>query len=97
MMTASIAIIAQMAAVLSPFSTAVAIYEPSPGNLIFLFMTVIASLCATKNQPPPKDIIEFQIRLCMDEGTSRVPNRCQRDKRKLVAASCRSFGTVTNE
>jgi hypothetical protein len=37
-----------------------------------LFITEMASLCATKNHPPPKDIIEFQIKLCIEAGTSTV-------------------------
>ncbi len=43
-----------------------------------LFITLMASLCATKNHPPPKDIIEFQIRLCAEAGSSTVLKRCQR-------------------
>ncbi len=42
------------------------------------FITVMASLCATKNQPPPNDIIEFQIRLWAEAGSSSVAKRCQR-------------------
>ena len=45
---------------LSPRSTADAMNEPGSGSLRSLFITEMASLCATKNHPPPKDIIEFQ-------------------------------------
>ena len=69
---------AHKAALLSPRSMACAMYEPRPGSLMSLFITVMASLCATKNHPPPKDIIEFQIRLCADAGSSSVRKRCQR-------------------
>ncbi len=69
---------AHSAAVLSPFEIACTMYEPRPGSLMSLFITLMASLCATKNQPPPKDIIEFQIRLCADAGSSTVLKRCQR-------------------
>ena len=71
---------AQSAALLLPLAIASAMYDPSPGSSMFLFITVMASLCATKNQPPPNDIIEFQIRLCADAGSSTVVKRCQRFK-----------------
>ena len=45
---------------------------------MFLFSTEIASLWATKNQPPPKLIIEFHIRPIADEGSSTFVKRCQR-------------------
>ena len=79
-MSTIIATTAQPAAALSPRSIACAMYEPSPGSLMSLFITLMASLCATKNQPPPKDIIEFQIRLCAEPGSSTVRKRCQRDR-----------------
>ena len=44
-------------------------------------MTLMASLCATKNQPPPKDIIEVQIRLWAEAGNSTVRKRCQAVRR----------------
>ncbi|CKT70007.1 Uncharacterised protein [Mycobacterium tuberculosis] len=43
-----------------------------------LFITLMASLCATKNQPPPKDIMEFHIRLWAEAGSSTVRKRCAR-------------------
>ena len=80
-MTTSMVMIAHIAAWLSPRSTAEAMNEPRPGNLISLFITEMASLCATKNHPPPKDIIEFQIKLCIEAGTSTVVKRCHRFSR----------------
>jgi hypothetical protein len=71
-MATSIAMIAHIAAWLSPRSTADAMNEPRPGSLMSLFITEMASLCATKNHPPPKDIIEFQIKPCIEAGTSTV-------------------------
>ena len=72
------ATMAYTAARVSPASTAAAMYEPSPGSLMFLFRTEIASLCATKNQPPPKLIIEFHMRPMAEEGSSTLVKRCQR-------------------
>ncbi len=77
----TIATIAASAARMSPCSTAAAMYEPSPGSLMSLPSTLIASLCATKNQPPPKLIIEFQMRPIADAGSSSLVKRCQRDSR----------------
>ena len=78
MISVIIAITAHKAARLSPALIAWAMYEPSPGSLRSRFITVMASLWATKNQPPPKDIMEFQIRLCAEAGSSTVVKRCQR-------------------
>ena len=54
---------------------------------MFLFSTEMASLCATKNQPPPKLIIEFHMRPIAEEGNSTLVKRCQRFIRKTDAAS----------
>ena len=59
--------------------------------------TAIASEATTKNQPPDMDIIMFQIRLGMANGTSRRQNFCQVVKRKLRATSSRSAGTVRSD
>ncbi len=45
---------------------------------MFLLRTVIASLWATKNQPPPKLIIEFHMRPIADDGSSTFVKRCHR-------------------
>ena len=45
---------------------------------MFLFRTEMASLWATKNQPPPKLIIEFHMRPIAEEGSSTLVKRCQR-------------------
>lgn len=75
-MIASIASTAHSAAGRSPSAMACAMYEPRPGSWMSRFITLMASLCATKNQPPPNDIIEFQIRLWADAGNSSVRKRC---------------------
>ena len=70
------AAIAQATARVSPFSTAVAMYDPMPGSLKLLFRTEIASDAARKNQPPPKLIMPFQTSPIMLNGTSSLTNRC---------------------
>ena len=55
---------------------------------------MIASDATTKNQPPDIDIIVFQIRPGMANGTSSRQKRCQPLRWKLCDASSRSFGTL---
>src|ERR1700749_2878958 len=65
-----------------------------PGRVTVVLPTVIASDATTKNQPPDIDIIVFQIRPGIANGTSSRQNRCQPDRWKLCEASSRSFGTL---
>ena len=58
---------------------------------------MIASDATTKNQPPDIDIIMFQIRPGIANGTSSRQKRCQAVRRKLRAASSRSVGTVRSD
>ena len=48
-----------------------------PGSVIVLLPTVIASEATTKNQPPDIDIIMFQMRPGIENGTSSFQKRCQ--------------------
>ena len=48
-----------------------------PGSVTVVLPTVIASEATTKNQPPDIDIIVFQIRPGMANGTSSRQKRCQ--------------------
>src|SRR5215475_14726779 len=65
-----------------------------PGKVTVVLPTVIASEATTKNQPPDIDIIAFQIRPGIANGTSRRQKRCQDERWKLCVASSRSFGTL---
>jgi len=56
--------------------------------------TEMASEATTKNHPPDIDIIMFQMRPGMANGTSSRQKRCQAVARKLRLASSRSLGTV---
>ncbi len=47
-----------------------------PGSVTVVLPTVIASDATTKNQPPDIDIIVFQIRPGIANGTSSRQNRC---------------------
>jgi hypothetical protein len=57
----------------------------------------MASLAATKNQPPPKLIMVFHVSPIMALGTSTLVKYCQRDKRNMRAISCCSRGIVRSE
>ena len=65
-----------------------------PGSVILVCPTLIASAAVTKNQPPDIDIIMFQTRPGIANGTSRRQNRDQGDSRNERAASASSAGTV---
>ena len=52
-------------------------YAPMPGSAMVLLPTVIASDATTKNQPPDIDIIMFQMRPGIENGTSSFQKRCQ--------------------
>ena len=68
-----------------------------PGSAIVVSPTAIASEATTKNQPPDIDIIMFQIRPGMANGTSSRQKRCQPEKPEAGAASSRSRGTVRSD
>src|ERR1035437_8719740 len=65
-----------------------------PGSVTVVLPTVMASDATTKNQPPDIDIIVFQIRPGMANGTSSRQKRCHPLRWKLCDASSRSFGTL---
>jgi hypothetical protein len=65
-------------------------YEPTPGKVMVLSPTVMASEATTKNQPPDMLIIMFHTMPGMAKGTSSFQKRCQPDSRKLVDTSTRS-------
>src|ERR1700730_18764342 len=65
-----------------------------PGSVIVVLPTVIAAEATTKSKPPDIDIIVFQIRPGIANGTSSRQNRCQPERWKLSDASSRSFGTL---
>ena len=48
-----------------------------PGKVTVVFPTVMASEATTKNQPPDIDIMVFQTRPGMANGTSSRQKRCQ--------------------
>ena len=77
--------------------TAVATYEPMPGSVYDLLSTLIASLAARKNQPPPKLIIAFQTSPMAPAGSSSFTKRSQRESPYAVVASSRSAGTVRSD
>ena len=58
---------------------------------------MIASDATTKNQPPDIDIMVFQTRPGVANGTSSRQKRCQGVRWKLSAASVRSRGTVCSD
>ena len=68
-----------------------------PGSFQVLLPTVTASLATTKNQPPDTDIMVFQTSPGMANGTSIRQNFCHAERRKAVAASARSGGTVLSD
>src|ERR1051326_8705709 len=68
-----------------------------PGSFQVLSPTETASEATTKNQPPDIDIIVFQTRPGVANGTSRRQNFCQGVSRKLIDASRRSAGTVRRD
>src|ERR1700739_4805952 len=76
---------------------AVATYEPTPGRVMFWLPTVIASEATTKNQAPDIDIIMFQIRPGMANGSSSRRKRISGLKRRLLLASTRSGGKVRSD
>ncbi len=51
-----------------------------PGRVTVVLPTVIASEATTKNQPPDIDIMVFQIRPGIANGTSRRQNRCHPER-----------------
>src|SRR6202000_1689277 len=65
-----------------------------PGKVTVVLPPVMASEATTKNQPPDIDIIVFQIRPGIANGTSSRQNRCQPPRWKLCEASSKSFGTL---
>ncbi len=80
-----------------PSSFALAMKEPTPGSVMVVSPTVIASDATTKNQPPDIDIIVFQIRPGIANGASSCQNFCQPVRRKPRATSSRSGGTVRSD
>ena len=72
-------------------------YEPTPGKVMVLSPTVMASEATTKNQPPDMLIIMFHTMPGMAKGTSSFQNFCQPDSRKLVDTSTRSWGSMRND
>src|SRR6201987_2725796 len=65
-----------------------------PGRVTVVLRTAMAAEATTKNQPPDIDIIVFQIRPGIANGTSSRQKRCQPERWKLCVASSRSFGTL---
>ena len=74
-----------------------AMYEPTPGSLMFWFETEMASEATTKNQPPDIDIIMFQSSPGVANGSSRRQKRCQPESWNTAAASRSSAGTVRSD
>ena len=68
-----------------------------PGSFQVVSPTLTASLATKKNQPPDMDIMVFHTRPGMANGTSMRQKRCQGDRRKAVAHSTRSAGTVLSD
>ena len=57
-----------------------------PGSFQLLSPTDTASDATTKNQPPDIDIIVFQTRPGVPNGTSSRQKRCHGERWKLTAA-----------
>ena len=74
-----------------------AMYEPTPGSLMFWPETAMASEATTKNQPPDIDIIMFHSRPGIAKGSSSRQKRCQPESWNTRAASCSSAGTVRSD
>src|ERR1700722_15431765 len=68
-----------------------------PGSFQLLSPTDTASDATTKNQPPDIDIMVFQTRPGVPNGTSSRQKRCHGERWKLTAASFRSAGTVWSD
>ncbi|MCY1169989.1 hypothetical protein D9M73_100440 [compost metagenome] len=96
-MTTAIAKTAQATAPKSFRSIASANQEPIPGNAIVVLPTAIASEATTKNHPPDIDIMAFQTRPGMANGSSRRTNLRQDEKPNCLLTSSRSFGTVRSD
>ncbi len=93
----NIARIAQAMACRFLCSIAVAMNEPTPGSVTVVLPTLMASEATTKNHPPDMDIIMFQIKGGMPNGTSRRQNRSHGLSWKLRAASTISSGMLRRE
>ena len=76
-MTTAIVTTAQPSAGISRAVTAAATYDPIPGNVYDVLRTLIDSLAARKNQPPPKLIIAFQMSPIIPAGASSLTKRSQ--------------------
>ena len=59
--------------------------------------TLIASDATTKNHPPDIDIIAFQTRPGVENGSSRRSSRRKGDRPKPLATSFRSAGTCRSD
>ncbi|VWM15209.1 hypothetical protein BLA6992_05616 [Burkholderia lata] len=68
-----------------------------PGSVMVWLPTVMASDATTKNQPPDIDIIMFQIRPGIENGTSSFQKRCHDVRWKPRDTSSRSRGTVRSD
>src|ERR1700712_280484 len=68
-----------------------------PGSTILVLPTVMVSEATMKNQPPDIDIMVFQTRPGMANGTSRRQKRCQDDSPNERVTSLRSLGMVFND
>ena len=73
------------------------ITEYTPGSVIVVSPTVIASEATTKNQPPDIDIMVFQIRPGAANGASTRQKVSQGERRKWALTSTRSRGTVRSD
>ncbi len=78
-------------------SMASASHDPIPGRAMVVLPTVIASEATTKNQPPDIDIITFQTRPGVANGSSSRTNRRQGEKPNWRATSSRSLGMVRSD
>jgi hypothetical protein len=97
MITAPMAVTAQITARVSPRSVATASHEPMPGRATVVLPTVIASDATTKNQLPDMDIMVFHTRAGVANGSSSRQNRFQGDRPNWRAASSRSPGRVFSD
>ena len=74
-----------------------AMYEPTPGSVMVVLPTLIASEATTKNQLPDIDTIMFQMSCGIANGTSSRQNLIHGLSPKFRDASASSFGTVRSD
>src|ERR1700678_4192320 len=97
MMTTAIAPTAQPTDTKSLWSMAMASQDPIAGRVTWVLPTVKYSDATTKNQPPDIDIIVFQTRAGVANGSSSFQNLRQGERWNCWLTSTRSTGSVRSD